>query len=97
MAHDLGNGDAYGLRITADGSALGLAAWWLARGEASGEDVTTVLATDEFGRAAAWIKGFSGPRGTGYVRIWGSTGILSDVHLRDMRTVAERVVAASGR
>lgn len=97
VAHDLGNGDAYGLRITADGTALGLAAWWLARGEASGEDVTTVLATDEFGRAAAWIKGFSGPRGTGYVRIWGSTGILSDVHLRDMRTVAERVVAASAR
>ena len=67
------------------------------RFETDGFRIDSAAATDEFGRAAAWIKGFSGPRGTGYVRIWGSTGILSDVHLRDMRTVAERVVATSAR
>lgn len=95
VEHDLGNADAYGLTITQDGTALGLTAWWLARGEARREDVTTVLATDEFGRAAAWIKTHEGPPGTGFVRLWGSTGILTDLHLREMRTLAERVVAAS--
>jgi hypothetical protein len=30
-----------------------------------------------------------------FVRLWGSTGILSDLHLREMRTAVERVVAAS--
>jgi hypothetical protein len=96
VAHDLGNADAYGLTITQDGTALGLTAWWLARGEARREDVTRVLATDEFGRAAAWIKNYGGPPGTGFVRLWGSTGVLTDLHLREMRTVAERVVAGSG-
>jgi len=95
VAHDLGNGDAYGLTIAPGGTALGLTTWWLARGEARSQDVTTVLATDEFGRAAAWVKGYSGPPGTGFVRLWGSTGILTDLHLREMRTAVERVVAAS--
>ena len=71
VAHDLGNGDAYGLTIAPGGTALGLTTWWLARGEARSQDGTTVLATDEFGRAAAWVKGYSGPPGTGFVRLWG--------------------------
>ena len=97
VSFDLGNGDAYGLNVTPDGSARGLSSFWLARGEARREDVTTVLATDEFGRPAAWIKGFGGPPGTGFVRLWGSTSILVDAHLRDMRAVAEHVIAASAR
>lgn len=93
VPHQLGNGDAYGLTITPAGSQLGLTSWWTARGEARQEDVTTVLATDEFGRSAAWIKKHGVSQQGSLLRLWGSTEPITDAHLREMRAAVERVLA----
>jgi outer membrane protein assembly factor BamB len=70
VSHREGNFDAVGVsRVTPEGERLGLPEWWLTSWSANAEDVTTVLAYDEHGEAAAWIKRFGGPPGTGYIRI----------------------------
>lgn len=70
VSHREGNFDAIGVsRVTPAGKRLGLPEWWLTSWSASAKDVTTVLAYDEYGQAAAWIKHFGGPPGTGYIRI----------------------------
>jgi hypothetical protein len=47
---------------------------------------STVLATDEVGRAAAWVRSYGGPEGTGYVVVPAS---LDTHRLHEMRRVAE--------
>jgi hypothetical protein len=70
-----GNFDATGVtRITEEGQRLGLPDWWLDNWGANPEDVTTVLAYDELGQAAAWIKSFGGPAGSGFVRFFAGDG-----------------------
>jgi outer membrane protein assembly factor BamB len=63
--------DEYGSRLTADGARWGLRSSWISTMGVEPRDVTTVLALEEDGKAAAWVKSYGGPEGTGFVRLWG--------------------------
>jgi hypothetical protein len=65
------NFDAYGNRVTPEGSRWGLSGWWESNWSVDPREVTTVLALDDNGLAGAWVKGYGGPPGTGFVRIYG--------------------------
>lgn len=69
-----GNFDPLGVTPTAFGTRLGLAQWYIDNWAALPEDVTTVLAYDEQGNAAAWIKNFGGPAGSGFIRFYAGDG-----------------------
>jgi hypothetical protein len=70
-----GNFDPIGVtRVTPEGRRLGLPAWYLDSWGAEPADVTTVLAYDEQGQAAAWVRRFGGPPGTGFVRVFSGNG-----------------------
>jgi hypothetical protein len=61
--------------------------------------VTEVLGLDERGLAAAWVKRYGGPEGTGFVRINGSGANGGPVpNYAEIRAVAEcRAVGRNGR
>jgi hypothetical protein len=53
--------------------------WWVSEAPITPEPgAVEVLATDEHGHAAAWVKRFGGPEGTGFVRFWGRQRRLPD-------------------
>jgi outer membrane protein assembly factor BamB len=54
---------------TAAGATWGLQSWMLSSFDADAASVTTVLARDEWHSAAAWVKSYGGPPGSGFVRI----------------------------
>jgi eukaryotic-like serine/threonine-protein kinase len=90
VSHLKGNFDLNTAWATKDGNKWGLNGWWLSDWSASPEDVTSVLAEDEQGLTAAWVKNYGGATGTGFVRLpIGNTvkGIPSN--LLQMRLVAE--------
>jgi hypothetical protein len=53
--------DTYSAQVTPAGRAHGLPDWWLDRAGVDPTDVTTVLASDELGRAVAWVKTYGRP------------------------------------
>jgi hypothetical protein len=63
--------DESGTRVTDAGARWGLRSQWMATLTVEPREVTTVLALDEEGKAAAWVKSFGGPEGTGFIRLWG--------------------------
>jgi outer membrane protein assembly factor BamB len=69
-----GNFDPLGVKPTALGKRLGLADWYIDNWGALPEDVTTVLAHDEQGNAAAWVKNYGGATGTGFIRFYAGDG-----------------------
>ena len=60
--------DDRGVRTNDDGLRWGLPRTWRSAFGVSPAGVTQVLALDEWGLAAAWVKNFGGPPGTGFVR-----------------------------
>jgi outer membrane protein assembly factor BamB len=60
----------YMVTPTAEGRRRGLESWWIGVASVDTSQVTTVLATDEVGRAGAWEKTFGGPKGTGLLQLW---------------------------
>jgi outer membrane protein assembly factor BamB len=78
--------DPYGVRLTPAGRTWGLTAWWIGLYGVDSNEVTTVLALDEDGGAAAWVKNYGGPDGTGFVQLWFS---LDESDLDAIRAVAE--------
>ena len=75
VRHERGNFDLIGVsKVTAQAKQLGLADWWLDNWGANPEDVTVVLAEDEWGLAAAWVKRYGGPSGSGFVRLYAGEG-----------------------
>ena len=60
--------DAFGASVTDAGRRWGLEKGWLSRWSADTTGVE-VLALDENGHAAAWVKNYRGPRGTGFIRL----------------------------
>ena len=60
--------DAYGATVTDAGRRWGLEDGWLSRWAADTAGVE-VLALDENGHAAAWVKSYGGPPGSGFVRV----------------------------
>lgn len=93
--HYLGNsaigvGGWYRSSVTQDGVKWGLLPnWWMGGFAVDGDQVTTVLARDEQGRASAWVKNYGGPEGSGLVQLW---------HKRDRQEdlVAIKAVAEYG-
>jgi outer membrane protein assembly factor BamB len=75
VRHERGNFDLIGVsKVTSQAKHLGLPDWWLDNWGANPEDVTHVLAEDEWGLAAAWVKRFGGPSGSGFVRLFAGDG-----------------------
>jgi outer membrane protein assembly factor BamB len=60
-------GDSYGVTPTREGHQWGLSNRWLGGGTTLPSQVTHLLATDELGRAAAWVKNYGGGPGSGFV------------------------------
>lgn len=71
IAHEAAIFDARGVRATAAGTKLGLPARWRDSWSVAPAGVSTVLGLDEWGLAAAWIKSYGGPEGTGFIRVPG--------------------------
>jgi hypothetical protein len=61
--------DRFGAHVTEAGQRWGLTGWWLAAWAVRPDSGTTVLALDENGRAAGWVRNFGGPPGTGFVQL----------------------------
>ena len=82
-----GFGGWYGANVTSEGVKWGLRGWWVGCGSVDVEEVTTVLALDENGRAAAWVKNYGGPEGSGLVQVWVNRETCGD--LTPIKAVAE--------
>jgi outer membrane protein assembly factor BamB len=100
VSHGHANFDPTGAQATPAGSAWGLSGWCLSDWSADPADVTETLALDEQGLAAAWLKSYGGPPGTGFVRLygaqWTSAGLSRD-QLASIWIAAERLpVSGSG-
>jgi hypothetical protein len=73
--HSSATGDEYAAWATEAGTAWGLPDTWLDGFGVDAADVTTVLASDERGRATAWVRQYSDAPGGGLVRLWGLDAI----------------------
>lgn len=69
VSYERGTFDPMTAFVTHDGQAWGLAGSWLSAWPADPESVTSVLARDEQGLAACWVRNYGGPPGTGFVQI----------------------------
>jgi hypothetical protein len=67
--HSEFNFDFYASTPTELGREWGLKNGWVSAYAIAVSESTEVLALDENGKAAAWVKKFGGPPGTGYVAI----------------------------
>jgi hypothetical protein len=75
----------YAASATPEGKKWGLNGWWVGLGWVSPEQITSVLARDENGNAAAWVKNYGRPDGTGLVQLFMPRGTVVDKHrLRDI-------------
>jgi hypothetical protein len=79
--------DRYGARPTELGREWGLTGWWQSTWSIEPPRNASVLALDERGLAAAWVKGYGGPRGTGFVQV--NRGQWSPADLGQLLTIAE--------
>jgi hypothetical protein len=69
VSHAEASFDPRSARPTDSGIRWGLPSMWRTSWSVGGRDVTDVLARDDWGLAAAWVKRYGGPEGTGFVRI----------------------------
>ncbi|MDH3292528.1 MAG: PQQ-binding-like beta-propeller repeat protein [Gemmatimonadota bacterium] len=67
VGYDGLNFDAYGAQSTELGKAWGAPRWWVSSYAIDAPDDLDVLGLDENGHAAAWVRSFGGPEGTGFV------------------------------
>ena len=77
----------YYSRVTSEGEKWGLTGWWVGIASVDTNQVSSVLAIDETGKAAAWVKNYGGPEGTGLVQLWVNRFVLQD--LTGIRHAAE--------
>lgn len=88
------NSDVYGVELTDQGRDWGLTRDWLGNGSVALDEPTEVLARNEVGQAAAWVKRYGGAYGTGFVLL---PPTLDASRLAEYRWVAELGVTWSGR
>lgn len=62
-------GGFYRANVTPEGAQIGLHGWWVNSCAVDTDQVNTVLALDERGKASAWIKNYGGKKGTGLVQL----------------------------
>jgi len=90
VSFERSNFDAAMSHATADGIAWGVNAIGSAIWPADPASVSTVLAVDEDGLAAAWVKNYGGPVGSGFVRIPVYAGFDgTPVNLQNVQFAAE--------
>jgi len=73
---------------TEEGKKLGLRNFWTIYYSTDPNEVTTVLAKDEFGMAASWFKNYGGPEGTGLLQLT-LAKTVSEINLAPFKTVIE--------
>ncbi|MEW6210866.1 MAG: PQQ-binding-like beta-propeller repeat protein [Acidobacteriota bacterium] len=78
---------AYRAAATKEGREWGLPEWFVADGGVDPKEVTTVLATNENGRAVVWVKNYGGREGTGFVYLWARREPIENLEM--IRKVAE--------
>ena len=88
------NFDFFGARPTPAGRAWGLQDWWMAMWAIPPAEGIEVLALDENGQAAAWVKSYGGEPGTGFVMLGHGTG---EVDPALVRTIANYRPGRAGR
>jgi outer membrane protein assembly factor BamB len=71
VTHERSNFDPHGASATALGVRWGMEQWWIANWSADPETVTDVLAYDDDGLAAAWVRSYGGRDGSGFLRLYG--------------------------
>lgn len=84
-------GGYYAVAPTAAGRALGLRHAGVASSPIDAQPGITVLATDEFGRASAWLRGYGGRPGTGLLQL--ELSRLETPDLAEIRAVIEHGVS----
>jgi len=82
-----GNVDWMGSTATPEGRRWGMPDWYISGWAVPKDQVTTVLAIDEWGLASAWVKSFGSVSGSGFVRVWGRADPIPDPSW--VRAVAE--------
>ncbi|HYF31359.1 MAG TPA: PQQ-binding-like beta-propeller repeat protein [Chitinophagaceae bacterium] len=80
-------GGFYPSTPTLEGKRWGLTTNMVTRNGMPPQDVTTVLATDEVGKATFWVKNYGGKQGTGFVQTWLFASTLTS--LSEILQVAE--------
>jgi outer membrane protein assembly factor BamB len=85
--HSSATGDEYAAWPTEEGATWGLPDTWLDGFGVNPADVTSVLASDERGRATAWVRRYSDAPGGGLVRLWGRLDAIGDASV--VQRVAE--------
>lgn len=80
---------------TGDGIRWGLHGWRSSLWSVDPASVTTTLATDESGMAAAWVRRYGGPAGTGFVELYGGWygGFTDDRNYQPLDLAAVQAVA----
>jgi len=76
------NFDPYGTQPTPVGRARGLEGWWMSMWSVAPAPDLEVLAFDENGQAAAWVKSYGGAPGTGFVMLGYGTGAFDPAVVR---------------
>jgi hypothetical protein len=79
--------DSYGASATSLGSVWGAPTWWISSLSIVPSEAIDILGTDENGNAAAWVKSYGGPTGSGFVCI--SAQRHSIENLAGIRAMAE--------
>ena len=93
--HSSLNFDCYGAAATETGHAWGVPPSWVSWLSIDASDGIEVLAEDENGRAAAWVKSYGGPPGTGFVSLTIREPRIDD--LPAIRAVAEYGIVDGAR
>ncbi|UCC73157.1 MAG: PQQ-binding-like beta-propeller repeat protein [Gemmatimonadota bacterium] len=87
--HDRYDVDQYAAYPAPEGERWGFIDWWVSVSGVDVAEVTTPLALDENGGAAAWVKSYGGPPGTGFVSLWGTYRPIPARYYDQIRRVAE--------
>ncbi len=87
--HERYDMDQYAAYPTPEGEGWGFSDWWVSVSGIDVGEVTTALALDENGGAAAWVKNYGGPAGSGFVSLWGTYRPMPARYYEQVRRVAE--------
>ncbi|NNE48132.1 MAG: PQQ-binding-like beta-propeller repeat protein [Rhodothermales bacterium] len=86
VSHTAWDSDEFGVTVTEIGREWGLKSSWVGMPGVAATEAVDVLAADEIGRAAIWVKNYGGPPGTGFVFARMDT---KESYLEELRQVVE--------
>ena len=80
------DGDIYGITPTDVGRRWGMEANWVGQSTTRPSEVSEVLAVNALGQAAAWVKNYGGPPGTGFIFV---RAVIDGSILEEIQRIAE--------